>query len=44
MDNVKSQTNYVYVYADQIPAGKTLKSITLPDNTNNLGILDIAMM
>ena len=42
--NVHSQTNYVYGYAYQIPAGKTLKSITLPNNTNNLGILGIAMM
>ena len=42
--NVHSQTNYVYGYAYQIPAGKTLSSITLPNNTNNLGILGIAMM
>ena len=40
--NVHSQTNYVYGYAYQIPAGKTLTSITLPNNSN-LGILGMAM-
>ena len=41
---VHSQTNYVYGYGYQIPEGKTLVSVTLPNNTNNLGILGIAMM
>ena len=36
--NVQNQTNYVYGYAYQIPAGKTLVSVTLPGNSN-LGIL-----
>jgi hypothetical protein len=36
-------TNYVYGYAYQIPAGKRLVSITLPNN-NNLGILGMAMV
>jgi hypothetical protein len=36
-------TNYVYGYAYQIPAGKTLVSITLPNN-NYLGILGMAMV
>ena len=42
--NVHSQTNYVYGYAYQIPTGKTLESITLPNNTKNLGILGMAML
>ena len=41
---VKSQANSVYGYAYQIPAGKTLVSVTLPNNSNNLGILGMAMM
>jgi len=41
--NVHSQSNYVYGYAYQIPAGRTLSSITLPDNSN-LGILGMAMV
>ena len=41
--NVHSQTNYVYGYAYQIPAGKTLASITLPNN-ENVGILGMTMM
>jgi hypothetical protein len=41
--NVHSQTNYVYGYAYQIPAGKTLTSVTLPNNSN-LGILGMAMV
>ncbi len=40
----KQKTNYVYGYAYQIPAGKTLVSITLPNNENNLGILGISML
>ena len=42
--NVHSQTNYVYGYAYQIPAGKTLASVALPNNTNNLGILGMSML
>ena len=44
--NVHSQTNYVYVYgyAYQIPAGKMLASVKLPNNSNNLGILGMAML
>jgi hypothetical protein len=42
--NVHSQTNYVYGYAYQIPAGKTLASVKLPNNTNNLGILGMSML
>ena len=41
--NVQSQTNYVYGYAYQIPAGKTLTSVTLPNNSN-LGILGMSMV
>ncbi len=41
--NVRSQTNYVYGYGYEIPAGKTLVSVTLPNN-NNLGILGMAMV
>ena len=40
--NVVSQTNYVYGYAYQVPAGKTLVSVTLPKNSN-LGILGMAI-
>jgi formylglycine-generating enzyme required for sulfatase activity len=40
--NVHSQTNYVFGYAYQIPAGKTLASITLPNN-QNVGILGMTM-
>jgi hypothetical protein len=42
--NVHSQTNYVYGYAYQIPAGKTLASVKLPNNTNKLGILGMSML
>jgi hypothetical protein len=42
--NVHPQTNYVYGYAYQIPAGKTLASVKLPNNSNNLGILGMAML
>jgi hypothetical protein len=42
--NVHTQTNYVYGYAYQIPAGKTLASVKLPNNTNNLGILGMSML
>jgi len=42
--NLNYKPNYVYGYAYQIPAGKTLASVKLPNNTNNLGILGIAMM
>ena len=42
--NVHPQTNYVYGYAYQIPAGKTLASVKLPNNTNNLGILGMSML
>ena len=41
--NVVSQTNYVYGYAYQVPAGKTLVSVTLPKNSN-LGILAMAIL
>lgn len=41
--NVHPQTNYVYGYAYQIPAGKTLASITLPNN-QNVGILGMTMV
>jgi hypothetical protein len=41
--NVVSQTNYVYGYAYQVPAGKTLVSVTLPKNSN-LGILGMAIL
>jgi hypothetical protein len=42
--NLSYKPNYVYGYAYQIPAGKTLASVKLPNNTNNLGILGIAML
>ena len=41
--NTTQTATNVYGYAYQIPAGKTLKSIALPNHTNNLGILGIAM-
>ena len=41
--NVHPQTNYVYGYAYQIPAGKTLASITLPNN-QNVGILGMSIV
>jgi hypothetical protein len=41
--NVHSETNYVYGYAYQIPAGKTLASIKLPNN-ENVGILGMTML
>jgi hypothetical protein len=41
--NAVSQTNYVYGYAYQVPAGKTLVSVTLPKNSN-LGILGMAIL
>ena len=41
--NVHPQTNYVYGYAYQIPAGKTLASITLPNN-QNVGILGMTIV
>ena len=41
--NVHSQTNYVYGYAYQIPAGKTLVSVRLPNN-QNVGILGMVMV
>jgi hypothetical protein len=41
--NVVTQTNYVYGYAYQVPAGKKLVSVTLPYNVN-LGILAMAVM
>ena len=41
--NVHPQTNYVYGYAYQIPAGKTLASIKLPNNAN-VGILGMTMV
>jgi hypothetical protein len=41
--NVHSQTNYVYGYSYQIPAGKTLVSVKLPNN-QNVGILGISMV
>ena len=40
--NVRSQTNRVYGYAYQLPAGKTLTSITLPNN-HDVGILAITL-
>ena len=42
--NVRSKWNYVFGYAYQIPAGKTLASVKLPNNSNNLGILGMAML
>ena len=41
--NVKSQTNRVYGYAYKIQAGKTLQSITLPNN-DNIGVLGITLV
>ena len=41
--NVHSQTNYVYGYAYQIQAGKTLVSVKLPNN-QNVGVLGMAMV
>ena len=41
--NVHSQTNYVYGFAYQVPAGKTLVSVRLPNN-QNVGILGMAMV
>jgi len=41
--NVHSETNYVYGYAYQIPAGKTIASIKLPNNAN-VGILGMTML
>ena len=43
MGNVHSQTNYVYCFAYQVPAGKTLVSVRLPNN-QNVGILGMAMV
>ena len=40
---IRVQTNYVYGYAYQIPAGKTLVSVQLPNNSN-VGILAMAMV
>ena len=40
---IRVQTNYVYGYAYQIPAGKTLVSVQLPNNSN-VGILGMAMV
>lgn len=41
--NVVSLTNYVYGYAYRVPAGKTLVSVTLPNNSN-LGILGMTVL
>ena len=41
--NVHSQTNYVYGFAYQVPAGKTLVSVRLPNN-QNVGILGMVMV
>ena len=41
--NVHSQTNYVYGFAYQVPAGKTLVSVKLPNN-QNVGILGISIV
>ena len=41
--NVPSQTNYVYGFAYQVPAGKTLISVRLPNNSN-VGVLGKAMV
>ena len=40
--NVRSQTNRVYGYAYQLPAGKTLTSVSLPNN-HDVGILAITL-
>lgn len=44
--NVRSKWNYVFGYAYQIPAGKTLASITLPNQSYSyrVGILGMAML
>ena len=41
--NVVSLTNYVYGYAYRVPAGKTLVSVTLPNNSR-LGILGMTVV
>ena len=41
--NVHSQTNYVYGFAYQIPAGTTLILVRLPNN-QNVGVLGKAMV
>ena len=41
--NLHSQTNYVYGNAYQVPAGKTLASVKLPNN-QDVGILGMAMV
>jgi hypothetical protein len=41
--NTQEITNYVYGYSYDIPAGKTLESITLPNNSN-VGILGMALV
>ena len=41
--NLHSQTSHVYGYAYQIPAGKTLVSVKLPNNSN-VGVLGMAMV
>ncbi len=41
--SVVSLTNYVYGYAYRVPAGKTLVSVTLPNNSN-LGILGMTVL
>ena len=41
--NLHSQTSYVYGNAYQVPAGKTLASVKLPNN-QNVGILGMAMV
>ena len=41
--NLHSQTSYVYGYAYQVPAGKTLVSVKLPNN-QDVGILGMAMV
>ena len=43
MGTVHSQTNYVYGFAYQVPAGKTLVSVRLP-NDQNVGILGMVMV
>ena len=41
--NLHSQTSYVYGNAYQVPAGKTLVSVKLPNNSN-VGILGISIV
>ena len=41
--NLHSQTSHVYGYAYQIPAGKTLVSVKLPNNSN-VGVLGISIV